>query len=794
VPELSDAWRSSSRPRAAARRLARPPSGLLDRVRWLFLIFGLLTIGPLGTGVVARSHAGWSLRLLAVAGLVSLAVFWVAAFRQGRLTNPATAAAEALALLPVALAAEDPAIALGLAFAGTFYHALVGQPRQVALRATLYYLAVAGAAALRGPGVPMPMLVQAPGLIVAAALAYLLGDTLRRQERAVARERVLSQVGTALFLAPDPAAIARTAVATAQELLERAERTQVSLVELVDDELVAVAVDGDGLQGTAGARLPLDAVPAPLQVGFRERRTVYAEDVDDRRAKEAVDYQVEVNAALVLPLPASDGLHGALAITSDRPIPGEVRDALEALRAQVTLALERAALTAELTRRASYDELTGLANRSVLHEHLRQALAAPADGGILALLLLDLDDFKTINDSLGHSHGDQVLVVVAERLRACLRAGDLAARLGGDEFAVLLRRVAGEVEAVGVAERLVESLREPVAVSGREVQSKASVGIRVARRGSGGQDPDELLRDADVAMYAAKAGGRGTVRVFDATMHTRAVQRLDFEADLRRAVIEQQFTVRYQPVIELAGGQLAGLEALVRWDHPGRGLVMPGEFVTMAEDTGLIIPIGRWVLHAACQAARDWQRRFPLARPPFISVNRSVRQLQRPDLLEDVAGALDASGLDPTLLMLEITESVLVVDEEAIIERLRGLRGLGVHLAVDDFGTGYSSLAYLRRLPVDTLKLAKPFVDGVTRGVEQAALAHAILRMADVLGLTVVAEGIEQEAQAQALEALGCRYGQGFYFARPLDQFAVESLLLAERQRRAATPIARSAG
>jgi EAL domain-containing protein (putative c-di-GMP-specific phosphodiesterase class I) len=326
------------------------------------------------------------------------------------------------------------------------------------------------------------------------------------------------------------------------------------------------------------------------------------------------------------------------------------------------------------------------------------------------------------------------------------------------------------------------------------VQSKASVGIRVARRGSGGQDPDELLRDADVAMYAAKAGGRGMVRMFDATMHTRAVQRLDFEADLRRAVIEQQFTVRYQPVIELAGGQLAGLEALVRWDHPGRGLVMPGEFVTMAEDTGLIIPIGRWVLHAACQAARDWQRRVPLPSPPFISVNLSVRQLQRPDLLEDVAGALDASGLDPTLLMLEITESVLVVDEEAIIERLNGLRGLGVHLAVDDFGTGYSSLAYLRRLPVDTLKLAKPFVDGLTRGVEQAALAHAILRMADVLGLAVVAEGIEQEAQAQALEALGCRYGQGFHFARPLDQFAVESLLLAERRRRAATPIARSAG
>jgi len=271
--------------------------------------------------------------------------------------------------------------------------------------------------------------------------------------------------------------------------------------------------------------------------------------------------------------------------------------------------------------------------------------------------------------------------------------------------------------------------------------------------------------------------------VFDTAMHTRAVQRLDFEAALRRAVIRQQFTVRYQPVVELPGGKLAGLEALVRWDHPERGLVMPGEFVALAEDTGLIVPIGRWVLHAACQAARDWQRRFPLQPHPFLSVNLSVRQLQQPDLLEDVAGALDASGLDPDQLMLEITESVLAADQEAMLERLSGLRALGVHLAIDDFGTGYSSLAYLRHLPVDVLKLAKPFVDGLLHGAEEAALTNAILRIADLLGLRVIAEGIEQEAQAQELARLGCPYGQGFHFARPLDQFAVEALLVAEQAR-----------
>jgi diguanylate cyclase (GGDEF)-like protein len=576
------------------------------------------------------------------------------------------------------------------------------------------------------------VLSQIPNITIIAMLAYLLGDLLRRNERAIARERVLSTVGADLFQASDPTVIHRTAVGTALQLLGRDERIQARLVEL-----------------------------------------------DGGQPERAADGEV-----LLLPLPAPDGTRHALMVTSQRPIPAEVRDALESLRAQVALALDRAALTAELTRRASVDPLTGLANRALFHQRLGEGMAgAAADGSTCAVLLLDLDDFKTVNDSLGHLSGDRVLVAVAERLRAHLRAGDTAARLGGDEFAVLLERVGGEREVLTVAERLVTDLRQPVAVAGRQVHARASVGVRLA---TGGGDPDELLRDADLAMYAAKTAGAGTVRLFDATMHDRAVQRLDFEAALRRAVLEQQFTVRYQPVIELASGDVVGLEALVRWDHPERGLVMPGEFVAMAEESGLIVPIGRWVLHAACQAVRDWQRRFPLERPLFMAVNLSVRQLQQPDLVQDVAGALDATGLDPGDLMLEVTESVLVVDDEATIQRLRELRALGVHLAVDDFGTGYSSLAYLRQLPVDTLKLAKPFVDGLTMGAEQAALAHAIVRLADTLRLQVVAEGIEQEAQALELRAIGCPYGQGYWFARPMDQFAVEAVLVAEQDRLAA--------
>jgi diguanylate cyclase (GGDEF)-like protein len=569
--------------------------------------------------------------------------------------------------------------------------------------AVLVVLTVAGAGAAGWP-------LRVAAVAGLAALAYLLGDVLRRNRRAIARERLLSRVGSELLRAADPAAIHHAAVGAALRLLGRDERARASVV------------DGD------------------------------------------------------------------LVVTSDRPVPAEVRDALESLRAQMALALDRAALTAELARRASVDPLTGLANRALFHERLGQALArAAADGSTCALLLLDLDDFKTVNDSLGHLRGDHVLVAVAERLRARLRAGDTAARLGGDEFAVLLERGGGEREALAVADRLASDLGQPVGVAGRQVYARASVGVRLA---AGGGDPDELLRDADLAMYAAKTSAPGTARLFDATMHERAVQRLDFEAALRRAVLEQQFTVRYQPVVELAGGDVVGMEALVRWDHPLRGLVMPGEFVGLAEESGLIVPIGRWVLHAACQAVRDWQRRFPLERPLFMSVNLSVRQLQQPDLVEDVAGAVDAAGLDPSDLMLEVTESVLVLDDEATIQRLRELRALGVHLAVDDFGTGYSSLAYLRRLPVDTLKLAKPFVDGLTVGPEEAALAHAIVRLADTLRLRVVAEGIEQEAQAVDLRAVGCPYGQGYWFARPMDQFAVEALLAAEQQRR---PAARAA-
>jgi diguanylate cyclase (GGDEF)-like protein len=668
---------------------------------------------------------------------------------------------------------------------------LPGRVRWLFLLVGAVNLAILLVAVLLGGRAGWPLRAVAVAAVAGLAglwvAGHLVGDTLRRHQQGAARERLLSSAGAALFSATGPAAIHRTAVTAAVRLAGSDQRLRACLfrLEQQERELLAVAAEGDRAGEPLGRRVPLASMPAALRLGLLERRTVYAER---QQAAGPLAFEPKRGAVLQLPLPTRDGLWGVLTVASEGPIPVDARDALEALRAQVALALERAALTADLRRRASFDPLTELANRGRFRERLQQALGRP-DGGrpACAVLLLDLDDFKTVNDSLGNLAGDQVLQVVAERLRACVRAGDTPARLGGDEFAVLLAPVGDQAQAVAAAERILAALAAPVPVAGRQLQLRASMGIRLGGRG---EQPDEVLRDADLAMYLARERSRGTYQVFDQAMHADAVRRQAAEADLRRAVAEERFTVRYQPIIELASGRLAGLEALVRWQHPQRGLVPPADFIPLAEQTGLIVPIGSFVLRTACRAARDWQRRYPMDLPPFMSVNLSVVQLLEADPLEEVTGVLDACGLDPADLVLEITESVLVIDADATIERLRALRGLGVHLAIDDFGTGYSSLAYLRRLPVDTLKLAKPFVDGLTRGIEEAALAHAIVRLGDTLSLRVVAEGVEDEDQALELQALGCEFGQGYLFARPLDQAGVERLLRVEqrRQRRVAAP------
>ena len=429
----------------------------------------------------------------------------------------------------------------------------------------------------------------------------------------------------------------------------------------------------------------------------------------------------------------------------------------------------------DLMRRALYDPLTGLANRALFREHVEKALARlrRTSARPHAVLFVDLDGFKTVNDSLGHAAGDEVLVEVGNRLRRLMRPGDTAARLGGDEFAVLLENPS-ELEAGVLAGQILKALLFPIVVQGKEVVLTGSIGIAL---GDTGADADELLRNADVAMYTAKAAGKSQLRMFEPEMHHAALRRLDLEADLRRALESRELFLNYQPIFDLATSRVTGVEVLIRWQHPERGLVPPGDFIPLAEDTGLIRPLGRLILEEACRQAHDWWSRFPNHRPLRLCVNASVRQIEDPGFYDEVAGALSHSGFDGRNLTLEITESLFMNDLKATVDKLSRLKELGLKLAVDDFGTGYSSLSYLRSLPIDILKIDKSFVAGVTLGVEQSAVAHAVVKLARTFNLQTVAEGIEEAEQAAQLLTIGADMGQGYWFSRPLTARMMEAFL-----------------
>jgi diguanylate cyclase (GGDEF)-like protein len=396
------------------------------------------------------------------------------------------------------------------------------------------------------------------------------------------------------------------------------------------------------------------------------------------------------------------------------------------------------------------------------------------------VLFVDLDNFKYVNDSWGHDVGDRLLVSVAERLAAVLRPPDIVARLGGDEFVALLEDVGIEEEAIRVAERIAEALRAPFDLDGYEAFVTASVGVALGGPGAvGPEGAVDLLRRADLAMYEAKEGGKARHAVFDPAAERRTVRRLGLETGLRRALERDELVVHYQPVVSLSTGEIAGFEALVRWERPGRGLVAPSEFVPLAEETGLIVPIGRRVLEEACGRAKEWQDRYPKDPPLVVWANLSARQLKHPGLAGEVAAALEKTGLAPDTLTLEMTESALVGDTEAVLGALHEIRDLGARFALDDFGTGYSSLSYLKRLPVGLLKLDGSFVGGIggTDLEEDEVLLSGVVGIAHGLGLRVCAEGVETPEQLSRVRALGCDLAQGFLFSRPLPAEAASELL-----------------
>jgi diguanylate cyclase (GGDEF)-like protein len=481
------------------------------------------------------------------------------------------------------------------------------------------------------------------------------------------------------------------------------------------------------------------------------------------RARVLLPY-LPVAVALIAAAVAGPGLRGPGLVL------GSVAVIVLLLARQVLTALDNAAFAAEETRMAYSDPLTGLGNRALLAAEVARAQrVARGGGGRLSLLLLDLDGFKAVNDSLGHEAGDRLLIRLAQRLVATVGPDDVVARLGGDEFAVLVEASAPGA-GLRTARRLLDALGAPVEFSGRTVRVTVSIGV-VEQVGG---DPGDVLRDADVAMYAAKSAGKACVRQFEPAMRRAVVAKAELEADLRHALDRGEFSLRFQPVVDLDSREVRGAEALVRWQHPRRGLLAPAAFVPLAEEIGLVGELDGWVLEEACLTAAGWQALKPGV---TVSVNVTADRFASTDLVGAVADALADTGLPPHCLTLELTETALVADAEATISRLTALGALGVQVAIDDFGTGYSSLAYLHRLPASILKIDKSFVEGLGTNAESTALVRVIMGLAETFGLRTVAEGVESESQRALLRALGCTTAQGYLFAPPLPADELAALL-----------------
>jgi diguanylate cyclase (GGDEF)-like protein/PAS domain S-box-containing protein len=604
----------------------------------------------------------------------------------------------------------------------------------------------------------------------------------------------------------------------AEELLQRVAAQQAAVARLGRYALqdgdpeglmrraVSLLTEIDGVEGACiweaggdGRRLQLCAGLERSAAGLEQRASATREShagaalqsglhviVDDwsserRFSMPPVLRALEPRSSLAVPIAGKESPFGVLEIHATEPSRFTPQDVhfVQASANVLADAIERHAADEALRHRVLHDSLTGLPNRISFVDSLETALhRAAASGSPVGILFLDLDHFKLINDSIGHHAGDELLRAVALRLGAHLRPGDIVARFGGDEFGILVDRLTDAHEALAIADRVSVAFAEPYVMGGAEHFVTASVGIAVTPRSAVERvDAELLIRDADAAMYRAKERGRGRVELFDAEMRARAVHRLEVERELRYALDRNELTVYYQPVVALGTGEITGLEALVRWQHPERGLLDPLEFVPIAEDSGLIEPIGRWVQERACMQALEWHAQRPDQRPLDISVNLSARQVAHRDLADSVAEILTRTGLDPIHMSLEITESVLVEESASASSTLRALSEIGVRLVLDDFGTGYSSLAYLNRFPFDALKIDRSFIDGLGVEQERTAIVEAIIGMARALSLDVIAEGLESEPQLSELRRLRCDFAQGHLFSAALPPERITSLL-----------------
>ncbi|MGH2955710.1 MAG: putative bifunctional diguanylate cyclase/phosphodiesterase [Solirubrobacterales bacterium] len=551
-------------------------------------------------------------------------------------------------------------------------------------------------------------------------------------------------------------------------LLEDGRRFLLAAAVGVPDEMIGTATIPAGFDSQSGYAL---ATGAPVVVPDWDR--------ERRFGKSPLAEQLDARSGVSVLIKGRDAPYGVLGILSTRKHDYSVEDIsfLEAIANVLANAVERRRDEERTRHEALHDPLTGLPNRNLFLDRLQHALEqARRHDSSVAVLFLDLDQFKLVNDSLGHAAGDELLASVAPRLEQALRPGDTVARFGGDEFAILAEDVSSERGAIRVAERIAEALTKPFIVRRREHFVSASIGISI---GGGAETPGSLIRDADAALYRAKEKGRGGYEIFDEVMRSRVVEHMQIENDLRRAIQRQELLLHYQPVIRLHDGAVIALEALLRWQHPERGLIGPAGFIPVAEESRLIVPIGRWVLEEACIAAAEWQARDPDGHPVGIAVNLSARQLADPALPGHVEQALRVSDIDPSTLRLELTESTLLEDTAPLERTLASLKRLGCRLVLDDFGIGFSSLGYLTRLPLSAIKLDRSFVEKLADSADHEAIVRAINEMADAIGIRVVAEGVETEDQLRAVQALGCGYAQGFYFAEPVPAGEVDALLNA---------------
>lgn len=500
---------------------------------------------------------------------------------------------------------------------------------------------------------------------------------------------------------------------------------------------------------------------------------------DPRFLRKPLMVQAELRGGCAFPICLGQEVLGVMAFFAKelRHSDEYLNNQMDDLGHQMGQFIQRRRAEDKLLHLSLYDGLTGLANSALLRDRLRVTLnkGQSSPGHTFAVLFMDVDRFQKINDTLGHGVGDQLLIGIARRLVDCVRPEDTVARFSADDFIILLVNVEEDRQAIVVAERIRQCLRPCFNLAGHEIFVTVSLGIAM---GAGDYEtPDEILRDADLAVNRAKALGKDRIFLYDPTMRGPSMEAFSLERDLRWALERQELLVYYQPLVELASGRLTGFEALVRWNHPQRGLVMPGEFIPLAEETGLILSLGQWVLREACAAMQAWQTRFQPDPPMTISVNLSARQFTQPDLVELVARTLQETGLPGTRLRLEITETAVMHDPEAAIRMLTSLKELGVRLSIDDFGTGHASLRYLQRLPVDRLKIDYSFISKLETSPESATIVKAILGLAGNLGLRVVAEGIETAEELHLLQKWGCGYGQGYYFSRPLDSEATAALV-----------------